>query len=181
MRCHFVTDAPSLVRFGVPALGGIPAGEPPAHWLESGSLLVADTLDELAAIIGVDAVALAHTVDDYNEFARGERPDMFGRGQDSFDRFWLAPDAPASERYSPITTGPFYAVEVVLSDLGTKGGVVCDEHSRVLRDDGSVIAGLYAAGNTMASWTADVYPGPGAPIGSSMVFGFLAAKHAAST
>jgi 3-oxosteroid 1-dehydrogenase len=63
---------------------------------------------------------------------------------------------------------------VLPADLGTKGGVRCDGSARALRPDGSVLPGLYAAGNTMASWTNHCYPGPGSPIGSCVVFAALA-------
>ena len=52
---------------------------------------------------------------------------------------------------------------------------MCDEHARVTRPDGSVIAGLYACGNTMASMMGHAYPGPGACITPAMAFGLLAA------
>ena len=65
---------------------------------------------------------------------------------------------------------PFRAARLVLSDLGTKGGLVTDPDARVLRDDGSVLEGLYAVGNTAASMTGAHYPGPGIPIGTAMVF-----------
>ena len=76
---------------------------------------------------------------------------------------------------APVQQGPFYAMQVVLSDVGTKGGLVCDTHARVTRPDGSVIAGLYACGNTMASVFGHSYPGPGACITPAMAFGRLAA------
>ena len=53
------------------------------------------------------------------------------------------------------------------------------EHARVLRPDGSVISGLYAAGNATASVMGHTYPGPGATIGPAAVFGYLGALHAA--
>jgi 3-oxosteroid 1-dehydrogenase len=62
----------------------------------------------------------------------------------------------------------------VLSDLGTKGGLVCDESGRVLREGGAPIPGLYACGNTMASMMGHSYPGPGACITPAMAFGHLA-------
>ncbi len=68
---------------------------------------------------------------------------------------------------------------MVLSDLGTKGGLVTDEHAWVLRDDGSVINGLYAAGNTMAPVMGRIYPGAGGPVASSMTFSYIAAVHMA--
>ena len=65
------------------------------------------------------------------------------------------------------------------SDLGTKGGVRTDVHGRALRDDGSIIEGLYAAGNVSAPVMGHTYPGPGGTIGPAMTFGYLAALHIA--
>jgi 3-oxosteroid 1-dehydrogenase len=56
---------------------------------------------------------------------------------------------------------------------------VTDEHSRVLKADGQVIAGLYAAGNSSASVMGRSYPGAGGTIGPALTFGFLAAEDAA--
>jgi 3-oxosteroid 1-dehydrogenase len=67
----------------------------------------------------------------------------------------------------------------VPGDVGTAGGIVTDEHGRVLRADGSVIPGLYATGNSTASVMGRCYPGAGASIGASFVFAWLAAHHAA--
>ena len=75
--------------------------------------------------------------------------------------------------------GPFTAVEVVPGDLGTKGGVGTHEHARAWRADGSVISGLYAAGNNSASVMGRTYPGPGSTLGPALVFGHLAARHLA--
>ncbi|WP_328334584.1 MULTISPECIES: FAD-binding protein [unclassified Streptomyces] len=76
----------------------------------------------------------------------------------------------------PVRKAPYYAARLVLADLGTKGGLVTDTSARVLRADRTPIAGLYAAGNTSASFTGAFYPGPGIPIGTAMVSGSLAAK-----
>ena len=65
-------------------------------------------------------------------------------------------------------------------DVGTYGGVVTDAHARVLRTDGSVIPGLYATGVSTASVMGRVYPGAGSSVGPSFVWGYVAAKHAAS-
>lgn len=64
---------------------------------------------------------------------------------------------------------------MVPGDLGTKGGIVTDVAGRALREDGSVIVGLYAAGNTSAPVMGHTYAGPGATIGPALVFGYLAA------
>ena len=64
--------------------------------------------------------------------------------------------------------------------IGTKGGPRTDPDARVLRGDGSPVAGLYAAGNAAAGWLADAYPGPGATLGVALVFGRRAGRHAAA-
>src|SRR5207253_8125773 len=74
-----------------------------------------------------------------------------------------------------ITKPPYHAAAFAVSDLGTKGGLKTDEKARVLRPDGTVIAGLYAAGNTMAAVSGETYPAGGNPVGSSAVFSYLAA------
>ncbi len=70
---------------------------------------------------------------------------------------------------------------MVPGDVGTYGGVVTDEFARVLRQDGSVISGLYATGISTASVMGRVYPGAGCSVGPSFTYGYIAAKHAAGT
>ena len=79
-----------------------------------------------------------------------------------------------------IDQGPFYAVKIVPGDLGTKGGLVTDERARVLREDGTVLEGLYAAGNVSSAVMGHTYPGPGGTIGPALVFGYLAAEDLAA-
>lgn len=73
---------------------------------------------------------------------------------------------------------PFYAYAFYPGDVGTYGGVITDVHARVLREDGSVIEGLYATGISTAGVMGRVYPGAGASVGPSFVWGYVAAKHA---
>lgn len=79
----------------------------------------------------------------------------------------------------PLEKGPFTAFKVVIGDLGTKGGVVTDAQARALRADGTVIEGLYSAGNNSASVMGRTYPGPGSTIGPAVVFGLRGARHMA--
>ncbi len=74
---------------------------------------------------------------------------------------------------------PYYAFQIILGDLGTSGGLRTDEFARVLREDDSVIDGLYATGNTAAAVMGRSYAGAGATIGPAMAFGYVAAKHIA--
>jgi 3-oxosteroid 1-dehydrogenase len=58
---------------------------------------------------------------------------------------------------------------------------VTDERARVLRPDGTVIDGLYAAGNVSSAVMGNTYAGPGATIGPAIVFGYLAAEDIAAS
>ena len=149
------------------------------RWLEAGVLHRADTLEELAGLIGVPADALGATVDEYNGFARNGVDERFGRGEAPWDRVVAGVVQPHTDGPNKclgvLDAPPYYAVQVVVTDLGTKGGVRTDASARVLRSDDSVIEGLYASGNTMAPALGRIYPGAGGPIGSAMVFSWLAA------
>lgn len=157
------------------------AGRPfPKRWYAAGLVHRADTLAELASAIGVPPASLEQTVERFNGFARAGVDEDFHRGESAHDRYYGDPTLP-NPNLDVIDSGPFYAVRLDAGDLGTKGGVVTDEFARVLREDGSAIEGLYATGNTTASVMGRDYAGPGATIGPSMVFGYLAVRHAAGT
>ena len=77
-----------------------------------------------------------------------------------------------------MTQGPYYAAKLLLGDLGTKGGLVINEHGQVLHESGQPIAGLYATGNITASIMGSKYPGAGCTLGPSMTIGYKAGHHA---
>ena len=131
----------------------------------------ADTLAGLAENIGVSAAALTDTVERFNQMVANGADTDFGRGDEAYDRAFSRGKPPLV----PIDTPPFHAAAFGLSDLGTKGGLRTDSQARVLDADGHPIAGLYAAGNTMAAVSGTTYPGGGNPIGASMLFSHLAA------
>jgi 3-oxosteroid 1-dehydrogenase len=152
----------------------------PPSWLRQGFLKKAATLSELAAACGIDPDGLDATVHRFNAMARSGRDLDFGRGESAFDRYFGDPTNRPNPNLGPVSAPPFYAVAVYPGDVGTAGGLLCDEHARVLREDGSVIEGLYAAGNNAASPSGPTYPGPGASIGVGATFGYIAATHAMS-
>lgn len=177
----YVFDQLALDAYG---FGGLRPGADPSAWVEAGVLRRADSLEALARELS--APALVETAQRFNVLAEKGVDEDFGRGDEgSYERQLLAvfqrypgiagPHEWPNPCLAPIAQGPFYAGQVVLSDLGTKGGLVCDEHARVTRPDGTVIAGLFACGNTMASMMGHAYPGPGACITPAMAFGWLAA------
>ena len=172
----FVMDAKARARY--PFAQVLPGAEFHQSFYDAGIMHRAATLAELAGRIGVPGDALPATVERFNGFARSGKDADFGRGDSAYDRYYGDPTLP-NPALDVIEKGPFYAIRVEVGDLGTKGGLVCDENSRVLREDGSVIEGLYATGNTSASVMGNDYPGPGGTIGPSIVFGYIAARHAA--
>ncbi|MET8873359.1 3-oxosteroid 1-dehydrogenase [Nocardia sp. NPDC004604] len=174
---HFIMDQRFRDRYLF--LGTFPKQAIPQKYFDAGIIKKADTLAELATKIGVPAEALTATVERFNGFARAGRDEDFHRGESAYDRYYGDPTVTPNPCLAPIDQGPFYAVEMVPGDLGTKGGLVTDEHSRVLRADGAPIPGLYAAGNNSAAVMGNSYAGAGATIGPAMVFGYIAAQHIA--
>jgi succinate dehydrogenase/fumarate reductase flavoprotein subunit len=154
-------------------------GITPKKMIESGFFTKADSLEELAGKIGVDADGLHRTAARFAEFARRGVDEDFHRGDSAYDRVYSDPRVKPNPNLGAVSKPPFYAVKIWPGDLGTKGGLLTDEHARVLREDGSVIEGLYAAGNTSASVMGHTYPGPGSTIGPAMTFGYIGGRHAA--
>jgi predicted oxidoreductase len=112
--------------------------------------------------------------------ARAGDDSDFGRGKSAYDRYYGDPTITPNPNLRPLDKGPFYAVRMTLSDLGTCGGLRADERARVLREDGTPIAGLYAIGNTAANAFGTTYPGAGATIAQGLVYGYIAARDAAN-
>ncbi|MFF0081207.1 3-oxosteroid 1-dehydrogenase [Streptomyces canus] len=148
----------------------------PDDWYGSGAARKAWTVDALAASIGVPAAALRATVDRFNSLAlKGDDPD-FGRGDSAYDHYYTDPSVLPNSCLAPLWLPPYYAFRLVPGDLGTKGGLVTDARARVLRPDGSVVPGLYAAGNASAAVMGHSYAGAGSTIGPAMTFGYIAAR-----
>jgi 3-oxosteroid 1-dehydrogenase len=151
----------------------------PREWIASGYLKKADTLEELARKCGIDPAGLADTVQRFNANARsGVDPD-FHRGEGAHERYQGDETHEPNACLGPLEKAPYYAVELYPADVGTSGGLLCDELSRVLDENRRPIPGLYAAGNCTASVMGRTYPGAGASIGASFVFSYIAMKHAA--
>ncbi|MGW3287733.1 3-oxosteroid 1-dehydrogenase [Streptomyces sp. NPDC001002] len=148
----------------------------PDDWYGSGAAHKAWSFDALAASIGVPAAALRTTVSRFNSQALvGKDPD-FHRGDSAYDHYYTDPAVLPNSCLAPLWLPPYYAFKIVPGDLGTKGGLVTDAMARVLRSDGSVIPGLYAAGNASAAVMGHSYAGAGSTIGPAMTFGYIAAR-----
>ncbi|MDT5172922.1 MAG: 3-oxosteroid 1-dehydrogenase, partial [Mycobacterium sp.] len=151
----------------------------PQAWYDAGIAARAGTLAKLGARIGLPVSEFTATMNRFNQNAyAGEDPD-FDRGRSAYDRYYGDPTITPNPNLRPLVKYPFYAVKMVLSDLGTCGGLKADGRGRVLREDGSAIAGLYAIGNTAANAFGKTYPGAGATIAQGLVYGYIAARDAA--
>ncbi|MFC4120633.1 3-oxosteroid 1-dehydrogenase [Nonomuraea zeae] len=148
----------------------------PASWYDSGAVHRAPTIEQLAGKIGVPAAALRATITRFNGFALTGRDADFHRGDSAYDRYYADPYVKPNPCLAPLWLPPFYAFKIVPGDLGTKGGMRTDARARVLRADGSVIPGLYAAGNASGAVMGHSYAGSGSTIGPAMTFGYVAAN-----
>ena len=158
--------------------GTMPGTKKPKAWAEANFLRRGETLEALAAGCGIDAAALRATVERFNGFVRQGRDEDFQRGDSAYDRWVGDPLHAPSNTLGAIEEGPYYAVQLVPGDVGTFGGLLTDAQARVLREDGSVIPGLYATGTSTASVMGGVEPGAGGSIGPAMTWGYVAARHA---
>ena len=151
----------------------------PESWYAAGIAVRAGDGRELADRMGVPPESFAATLERFNRLAASGNDYDFHRGESAYDRYYGDPTVTPNPNLRPLS-GTLYAVRVVLSDLGTCGGLTVDGNARVVREDGAVVPGLYAIGNTAANAFGHRYPGAGATIGQGLVFGFVAAKDLAA-
>ncbi|MFI0464075.1 3-ketosteroid-delta-1-dehydrogenase [Saccharopolyspora sp. 5N102] len=160
------------------AAGLFPRMQLPESWYAAGIAHRADDLADLARRTGLPVEGLVASLRRFNELAAAGVDEDFGRGASAYDRYYGDPTVAPNPNLRPLQ-GQLYAVRIVLSDLGTCGGLRADGHGRVLRSDRSPIDGLYAIGNTAANAFGTTYPGAGATIGQGLVYGTVVARHAA--
>jgi 3-oxosteroid 1-dehydrogenase len=153
----------------------------PEALIEKGVIKRGDTLAELAGEIGVPADELTQTVTRFNEFAaKGLDPD-FGRGQSAYNDCLGDPGHRPNAALGPLDRAPYYATRIFPGDVGTCGGVITNEYAQVIDEQDLVIDGLYATGNITATVMGRTYLGAGGSIANTMIFGYVAARHAAGT
>ena len=172
--CWVIID--SQVREKYP-FGAITPGQ---DW-PAGLGAVADSIRELASMIGIDAAQLEATVAAFNTHAeQGEDPE-FGRGTHPWSA-WMCGDPfqQPNPNLGALVKPPFYAVE--LKRMGgtaiPAAGLLTDQHSRVLGWDDRPIEGLYAAGNSVARMETGAVMQSGISNARGMTYGWLAARHA---
>lgn len=173
-----ICDAVFLRKYGLGVI--YPGHRNPGKFVDSGYIMRAQTLDELAGKIGVDSVQLRKTVERYNKFAKTGIDVDFSKGETELNRFNGDADHAPNPCIGPLLNPPLYALAVWPADIAVSTGLAADADARVLGSDGKVIPGLYACGNDMASVMAGSYPGPGTTLGPAIVFAYRAVMHAKS-
>ena len=141
-------------------------------------LIKANTLEELADKTGIDWAGLSETIERNKRFAASGVDEDFNRGGSFYDRYYGDARNTPNPCIADIVKPPFYALRLYPGDIGTKGGLLTNEHAQVITESGTKIKGLYAIGNTSSSVMGDKYLGAGATLGPAMTFGYLAALHA---
>jgi tricarballylate dehydrogenase len=130
------------------------------------SVVVGDTLDELAAGMGVDPVALRSTVSEFNKSIDRSVPLDIAVKDGRAARV----DPPKSNWAIPVEEGPFYAFPVTCGITFTFGGLHADTHGRVLHESGAPVPGLFVCGEMLGGLFSRNYPG-GTGLTSGAVFG----------
>lgn len=149
----------------------------PAH----PSITRAQSLPDLAAALGIDPAGLTATVARFNADVAEGRDSVFGRGKSAFSRNNAGDtQLKLNPQLAPLDQPPYYALPLKMGGV-CSAGLMTDAHARVLNACGEPIEGLYACGNTAAPTFLGVGYQGGASIGAGMVFGYLAAEHAAAT
>jgi len=179
IAAYLVCDHPTLRKYGLGCVPPFPM--PLGHHLKSGYLMRGDTLEALAAKAGIDASAFVETVRHFNATAPLGHDAVFGKGSRAYNRYQGDAMHGPNPCVAPLEDGPFYAIKMMIGDLGTYAGIVTDENARALDAEGRVIPGLYAAGNDMASIMGGNYPGAGITLGPALTFGYIAGRHLADS
>ena len=167
-----VCDHKHLREYGVGSVAPFPL--PIGRHLRSGYLKRGATLAELAAAIGVPAKVLAAEVQAFNTDARSGTDSRFAKGSTAYNRYQGDSLVRPNPCMAPIENGPFYAVRIVIGEIGTFAGLATDARCRVLTQDRRVVPGLYAVGNDRASVMGGNYPGAGITLGPALTFGYVA-------
>jgi 3-oxosteroid 1-dehydrogenase len=177
--CWQICDESYITRY-VSGANPLQKRRLPEEVIESGAVVRGHTIADLARQIDVPPDALEETVKRFNEFAaKGQDPD-FGRGQSAYNDCLGDPGHKPNAALGPLDRAPYYATRVFPADVGTCGGLITNEHAQVLNENDEVIDGLYATGNITATVMGRTYLGAGGSIANTMVFGYVAARHAAS-
>lgn len=171
VTCWLVCDHQHLREYGLGAVAPFPL--PIGKHLKSGYLKRGNSLQELASVIGVPAASLQEEVEVFNRDAASGIDTKFSKGSSAYNRYQGDSLVRPNPCMAPILKGPFYAIKVVVGEIGTFAGLATDESCQVLSKDRQPVKGLYAVGNDAASIMGGNYPGAGITLGPALTFGYV--------
>ena len=166
-------DHKALRNYGLGCVA--PSPLPIGRHLRSGYLKRGATVADLARQIGIAPETLETTIAEFNAPARSGQDPAFGKGTMAYNRYQGDSQLQPNPCVAPLEHGPYYAIKLVIGDIGTFAGLVTDENTQVLNAEGKPIKGLYAVGNDAASVMGGNYPGAGITLGPAITFGYVAA------
>lgn len=174
VSCWLICDHKHLREYGLGAVAPFPL--PIGKHLRSGYLKRGRSLQALAKSIGVPFSALQDAVQLFNRDAATGKDTQFNKGSTAYNRFQGDSLVTPNPCMAAIEQGPFYALKVVVGEIGTFAGLETNAQCQVLSQHGDAIAGLYAVGNDAASVMGGNYPGAGITLGPALTFGYVAGK-----
>lgn len=183
VTCWLVCDHRHLREYGMGAVAPFPL--PIGKHLKNGYLKRGDSVEALARAIGVPEAALKEEVETFNRDAASGVDTRFSKGSTAYNRYQGDSLVKPNPCMAPIRQGPFYAIKIVVGEIGTFAGLATNESCQVLARDGHPVQGLYVVGNDAASIMGGNYPGAGITLGPAITFGYVVgqvlAKQAAPT
>ena len=171
VTCWLVCDHQHLRQYGMGAVAPFPL--PIGKHLKNGYLKRGNSLEELARTIGVPEGALKGEVETFNRDAASGNDTKFAKGSTAYNRYQGDSLVKPNPCMAPIQKGPFYAIKIVVGEIGTFAGLATNESCQVLSKDGSPVNGLYVVGNDAASIMGGNYPGAGITLGPALTFGYV--------
>lgn len=167
-----ICDHRTLRKYGLGCVAPFPL--PIGRHIRAGYLKRGRSVEALAKEIGVDPKILCSTVDAFNRNARLGTDPEFGKGSTAYNRYQGDALHKPNPCLAPLEEGPFYAIKLVVGDIGTFAGLATDQNTRVVDKQGKPVRGLYAVGNDAASIMGGNYPGAGITLGPALTFGYVA-------
>lgn len=132
-------------------------------YIKKGYTKTGATYEELAKELDVDPAAFANTMETWNGYVEAKNDPDFGR----------------TSFANPLNNGPYYAIKVTAGVHHTMGGVTINSATEVLKEDGTVIPGLFAAGEVTGGVHGANRLG-GTAVADFVVFGRIAGESAAN-
>jgi predicted oxidoreductase len=141
--------------------------------LKSGYLKCGNSIEELARVLNVPAEPLKEEIDIFNRDALTGVDTKFAKGSTAYNRYQGDSLVKPNPCMAPIKQGPYYAIKIVVGEIGTFAGLATNASCQVLTQDKQAVKGLYVVGNDAASVMGGNYPGAGITLGPALTFGYV--------